>query len=97
MTRDRTFILLFLIMLVIAAGNTALQSVLPALGRLLGVPDSAVAAAFSAEASLEMTTEPTSNLAVSPLPLRSASIASRLVSSPFNGGAVFPSRSRDDA
>lgn len=52
MTRDRTFILLFLIMLVIAAGNTALQSVLPALGRLLGVPDSAVAAAFSVSALL---------------------------------------------
>lgn len=52
MTRDRTFLLLFLIMLVIAAGNTALQSVLPALGRLLGVPDSAVAAAFSVSALL---------------------------------------------
>lgn len=52
MTRDRTFILLFHIMLVIAAGNTALQSVLPALGRLLGVPDSAVAAAFSVSALL---------------------------------------------
>ncbi len=52
MTRDRTFILLFLIMLVIAAGNTALQSVLPALGRVLGVPDSGVAAAFSVSALL---------------------------------------------
>lgn len=49
---DRTFTLLFLVMFVIAAGNTALQSVLPALGRSLGVPDSAVAAAFSVSALL---------------------------------------------
>ncbi|KAK0350381.1 hypothetical protein LTR94_029261, partial [Friedmanniomyces endolithicus] len=39
-------------MLTIAAGNTALQSVLPALGRSLGVKDSAVAAAFSVSALL---------------------------------------------
>ncbi|UUL84287.1 MFS transporter [Sphingomonas qomolangmaensis] len=39
-------------MLTIAAGNTALQSVLPALGRSLGVADSAVAAAFSVSALL---------------------------------------------
>ena len=38
---------MFMVMLTIAAGNTALQSVLPALGRSLGVKDSAVAAAFS--------------------------------------------------
>ena len=44
------FKLLFLVMLTIAAGNTALQSVLPALGRSLGVPDNAVAAAFSVSA-----------------------------------------------
>lgn len=49
---DRTFTILFLVMLTIAAGNTALQSVLPALGRSLGVPDSAVAAAFSVSALL---------------------------------------------
>ena len=49
---DRTFALLFAVMLVIAAGNTALQSVLPALGRSLGVMDSAVAAAFSVSALL---------------------------------------------
>jgi MFS family permease len=52
MTRDRTFALLFTVMLTIAAGNTALQSVLPALGRSLGVADAAVAAAFSASALL---------------------------------------------
>lgn len=49
---DRDFALLFAVMLVIAAGNTALQSVLPALGRSLGVADSAVAAAFSVSALL---------------------------------------------
>ena len=32
-----------LVMLVIATGNTALQSVLPAIGRSIGVPDPAVA------------------------------------------------------
>ncbi|UZK65273.1 MFS transporter [Sphingomonas sp. M1-B02] len=49
---DRTFALLFVVMLTIAAGNTALQSVLPALGRSLGVADSAVAAVFSVSALL---------------------------------------------
>ena len=48
--RSGAFPLMFLVMLTIAAGNTALQSVLPALGRSLGVADSAVAAAFSASA-----------------------------------------------
>ncbi len=47
---DRTFPLMFLVMLTVAAANTALQSVLPALGRSLGVRDQAVAAAFSASA-----------------------------------------------
>ncbi len=36
-TIDPHFALLFLVMLTIAAGNTALQSILPALGRSLGV------------------------------------------------------------
>lgn len=49
---DRTFALLFAVMLAIAAGNTALQSVLPALGRSLGVADSVVAAVFSVSALL---------------------------------------------
>ncbi len=54
MTRgfNRTFALLFLVMLTVAAANTALQSVLPALGRSLGVRDQAVAAAFSVSALL---------------------------------------------
>lgn len=49
---DRRFALMFLVMLTIAAGNTALQSILPALGRSLRVADSAVAAAFSVSALL---------------------------------------------
>jgi MFS family permease len=49
---NRDFAVLFTVMLTIAAGNTALQSVLPALGRSLGVKDSAVAAAFSVSALL---------------------------------------------
>ncbi|USU07547.1 MFS transporter [Sphingomonadaceae bacterium OTU29MARTA1] len=49
---DRRFALMFLVMLTIAAGNTALQSILPALGRSLGVADRAVAAAFSLSALL---------------------------------------------
>lgn len=49
---DRQFVLLFMVMLTIAAGNTALQSVLPALGRSLGVDDRAVGAAFSVSALL---------------------------------------------
>ncbi len=49
---DRDFALLFTVMLTIAAGNTALQSVLPAIGRSLHVRDNAVAAAFSASALL---------------------------------------------
>ncbi len=55
---NRDFILLFLVMLTIAAGNTALQSVLPALGRSLKVPDSAVAAAFSVSALLWVISAP---------------------------------------
>lgn len=50
--RSTSFTLMFLVMLTIAAGNTGLQSVLPALGRSLGVADSAVAAAFSVSALL---------------------------------------------
>jgi len=49
---NKHFALMFVVMLTIAAGNTALQSVLPALGRSLGVADRAVAAAFSVSALL---------------------------------------------
>ncbi len=47
---ERDFVLLFLVMLVIGAGNTALQSVMPAIGRSLGIPDSIIAMAFSVSA-----------------------------------------------
>lgn len=47
---DRDFTLLFLVMLVIGAGNTALQSVMPAIGRSLKIPDSVIALAFSVSA-----------------------------------------------
>ena len=47
---ERDFALLFLVMLVIGAGNTALQSVMPAIGRSLHVPDSIIALAFSVSA-----------------------------------------------
>ena len=55
---DRTFALMFLVMLTVAAANTALQSVLPALGRSLGVADQAVAAAFSVSALLWVVAAP---------------------------------------
>ncbi|MGK6318801.1 MFS transporter [Sphingomonas sp. DT-204] len=55
---DRTFAMLFVVMLTIAAGNTALQSVLPALGRSLGVRDSWVAVAFSVSALLWVVAAP---------------------------------------
>jgi len=47
---DRHFVLLFAVMLVIGAGNTGLQSVMPAIGRSLGVPDGVIAASFSVSA-----------------------------------------------
>ena len=44
------FTLIFLVLLVIAAGNTALQSILPALGRATHLPDIAVSLFFSLSA-----------------------------------------------
>lgn len=41
------FAMLFLVLFVVAAGNTALQSVLPTIGRELGIPDVLVATIFS--------------------------------------------------
>ena len=49
LSRER-FALLFSVMLVAAAGNTAMQSLLPAIGRVLGVADIWVAVAFSLSA-----------------------------------------------
>jgi len=45
--KQRDFMLLFLVMLSVAAGNTALQSVLPAIGRSLGLADTLIAVGFS--------------------------------------------------
>jgi MFS family permease len=49
---SRDFTILFMVMLTTGAGNTALQSVLPTIGRTMGVPDSAIAAAFSVSAAI---------------------------------------------
>lgn len=57
LSRER-FALLFSVMLVAAAGNTAMQSLLPAIGRQLGVADIWVAIAFSLSAILWVVTAP---------------------------------------
>jgi MFS family permease len=44
------FALLFAVMLVTGAGNTALQSIIPAIGRTLRIPDSLIATIFSVSA-----------------------------------------------
>lgn len=48
----RDFALLFSVLLVVAAGNTALQSVLPAIGRAIQIPDMLIAIIFSFSAVL---------------------------------------------
>jgi MFS family permease len=55
--RER-FALLFAVMLVAAAGNTAMQSLMPAIGRQLRVPDIWVAVAFSLSALIWVLTAP---------------------------------------
>jgi len=57
LSRER-FALLFSVMLVAAAGNTAMQSLLPAIGRELGVADIWVAIAFSLSAVAWVVTAP---------------------------------------
>lgn len=54
----RDFTILFLVMLITGAGNTALQSVLPTIGRTLHVPDAAIAAAFSVSAAIWVMSAP---------------------------------------
>lgn len=49
---DRDFAILFMVMLITGAGNTALQSVLPSIGRSIGVADSLIATVFSISALL---------------------------------------------
>jgi MFS family permease len=56
-SRER-FVLLFAVMLVAAAGNTAMQSLMPAIGRQLGVADLWVAVAFSLSAIIWVVTAP---------------------------------------
>lgn len=48
----RSFGLLFAVSIVVAVGNTGLLSVLPAIGRQIGIPDPMVAAIFSLSALL---------------------------------------------
>lgn len=50
--RDRSFAILFCVSVVTALGNTGMQSVLPAIGRQIGIPDPMVAAIFSLSALL---------------------------------------------
>lgn len=52
------FALLFAVMLVAAAGNTAMQSLMPSIGRELRVPDLWVAVAFSLSAVIWVLTAP---------------------------------------
>lgn len=47
---EPTAAILFMVMLITGAGNTALQSVLPALGRSIRIPDYLIAAVFSVSA-----------------------------------------------
>ena len=49
---NRDFAVLFLVMLITGGGNTALQSVLPSLGRSIGVPDYLIAGVFSLAAAV---------------------------------------------
>ncbi len=57
LSRER-FALLFSVMLIAAAGNTAMQSLLPAIGRDLGIADIWVAIAFSLSAVLWVISAP---------------------------------------
>ena len=57
LSRER-FALLFAVMLVAASGNTAMQSLMPAIGRELGVADLWVAVAFSLSAVIWVLTAP---------------------------------------
>jgi len=50
--RQRSFALLFCVSVTIALGNSGMQSVLPTIGRQIGIPDPMVAAIFSLSALL---------------------------------------------
>ena len=51
-TRRRSFVILFCVLMSVAAGNTAMQSVLPAIGREIGIRDTLIAAIFTLSAVL---------------------------------------------
>jgi MFS family permease len=51
-TRRRAFAILFFVSVITALGNSGMQSVLPAIGRQIGIPDPMVAAIFSLSALL---------------------------------------------
>lgn len=51
-TRRRDFAIVFAVMMAVAAGNSGLQSVLPAIGREIHIPDPLVAGIFSLSALL---------------------------------------------
>jgi predicted MFS family arabinose efflux permease len=55
---QRDFTTLFIVMLITGAGNTALQSILPSLGRSIGVPDYLIAAVFSVSAIIWVVAAP---------------------------------------
>lgn len=55
---QRDFVILFMVMLITGAGNTALQSVLPSLGRSIGVPDYLIAGVFSVSAAMWVISAP---------------------------------------
>jgi MFS family permease len=57
MPRER-FVLLFAVMVVAASGNTAMQSLMPSIGRQLGIPDLWIAVAFSLSAVIWVLTAP---------------------------------------
>ena len=50
--KGRAFVILFAVLLSSAAGNTALQTVLPAIGRQVGIPDVLISSIFSLSALL---------------------------------------------
>lgn len=56
--RSPAFVILFVVSLIAAAGNMALQSVLPLIGRTFGLADTLVAAAFAVSALLWTVTSP---------------------------------------
>jgi MFS family permease len=57
-TRRRSFTILFCVLMSVAAGNTSMQSVLPAIGREIGIRDTLIAAIFTMSALFWTLTAP---------------------------------------